>query len=534
MEPDEFVVDFPTLGFLVADWKEAHCTIPDGFRKGEPFVETEWQLRATVKHYQVRPTATLGQLAPAFAHRRSQIILPQKAGKGPWSASDCCVQAVGPAVFAGWAAGGEFYDCREHRCACGFFYDYEPGEPMGMPWPTPLIQVTAFSEDQADNIWRPLQAMARTGPLEDLLRVGEEFIRVGEDGRIDKVTSSARSRLGQPITAAYQDETGLWTKQSGMVAVAETQRRGLAGMGGRAIETTNAFDPAEDSVAQRTQESKATDVFRMFPQAPAKLSFGDKRERRRILRHVYAGVPWVDLDAIEAEAVEIMERDAAQAERFFGNRLVATADAWMSRDQVATWESLAEPREVPRGAHVVLGFDGSQYDDWTALRARALLDGTWYGFTPRFADGRPARWNPAEYGGEVPRGEVQAAVEECFDRYRVALMYADPFLWQSEIDEWSDRFGEKRVISWATNRFKQMAAALERLQTDTSQKSYSHDGDPDLLVHLRNARKVRRPGGIVIGKPADHQKIDMVMADALAHEASFIAPAPRRGRVAGF
>ncbi len=32
---DEFPpIDFPTLGFLGIDWIEAHCRIPDGFRRG--------------------------------------------------------------------------------------------------------------------------------------------------------------------------------------------------------------------------------------------------------------------------------------------------------------------------------------------------------------------------------------------------------------------------------------------------------------------------------------------------------------------
>lgn len=529
MGHDEHVVDFPTFGFLVADWKEAHCTIPAGFRKGEPFVETDWQLWATVNHYRVKPSAEVGQLATAFHFRRSQIILPQKAGKGPWSASDALVQAAGPALFDGWAAGGEVYDCRDWGCGCGFVYAYEPGEPMARPWPTTLIQITAFSEDQAGNIWTPLQSMVKGGPLADIMRVGEEFVRIGDDGRIDKVTSSAKSRLGQPITAAYQDEVGLWTKTNGMVGVAETQRRGLAGMGGRAVETTNAFDPAEDSVAQRTFESKATDVFRLFPQAPQGLSFSDKRERRQILRHVYAGVPWVDLDAIEAEALELMEKDKPQAERFFANRLIATADAWCDEQQVAAWLELAREVVVPAKSRIVLGFDGSQYDDWTAIRARAWLpDGSVHGFTPRFADGKPTFWNPSEHGGEVPRHEVQAAIEELFDTFDVARAHFDPELWQSEIDAWSARFGDRRIVSWPTYRTRPMAAALERLQVDTAQGRYTHDGDPMLLTHLRNARRVRRPGGVVIGKPTQHQKIDLVMADALAHEAAADVPPPRK------
>lgn len=527
--PDEYVVDFPTLGFLAADWIEAHCTIPDGFRKGEPFVETDWQLWATVNHYRVKPSASFGQLSTAFHYRRSQVILPQKAGKGPWCAADCLLQAIGPAVFAGWALGGEAYDCREYGCGCGFVYVYEPGEPMGIPWPTPLVQVTAFSEDQARNIWAPLQAMVKDGPLVDLIKVGEEFARVGDEGRIDKVTSNAKSRLGNPITAAYQDEVGLWTKATGMVAVAETQRRGLAGMGGRAIETTNSYDPSEDSVAQRTFEGKAQDVFRMFPQAPGNLSFGDKRDRRKILQHVYRGVPWVDLDAIEAEALELMEKDRAQAERFFGNRLVATADSWWDEKQVAAWLALMSQLIVPAGTRVTLGFDGSMYDDWTAIRGRAFLpDGTVFGFTPTFADGARTFWNPAEHGGEVPRGEVQAAVEELFERFDVIRMYADPELWQSELDEWSARFGEKRVVVWPTYRVRPMSAALERLLVDTAQGKYRHDGDAMLETHLRNARRTRRPGGVVIGKPTQHQKIDLVVADVLAHEASTDVPPPRK------
>jgi hypothetical protein len=77
-------------------------------------------------------------------------------------------------------------------------------------------------------------------------------MRLPNDGRIDVVTSSAQSRLGNPITFALQDETGIWTANNRMRKVAETQRRGVAGMGGRSMETTNAWDPSENSVAQTT------------------------------------------------------------------------------------------------------------------------------------------------------------------------------------------------------------------------------------------------------------------------------------------
>jgi len=321
----DWVVAWPTLGFLVADWVAEHCIIPDGWLKGDPFEMYDWQLWCTANHYRVKPKARLGQLAPAFHYRRSQVIAPQKMGKGPWSATIICNEAVGPAVFAGWAKGGEAWDCRDHGCDCGWIWEYEPGDPMATHWPTPLIQLLATSEDQVANVYDPLKSMAKHGLLASQMRVGEEFIRLPNDGKIEVVTSSAQSRLGNPIIFASQDETGLYTATNKMIKVAETQRRGAAGMGGRSLETTNAPDPSEGSVAQRTIESQRPDIFKFHEQAPSSLSYTNKAERRKIHRHVYRGAKHIDLDAIEAEAAELLEKDPAQAERFFGNRMVSGA-----------------------------------------------------------------------------------------------------------------------------------------------------------------------------------------------------------------
>jgi hypothetical protein len=100
-------------------------------------------------------------------------------------------------------------------------------------------------------------------------------------------------------------------------------------MSGRSIETTNAWNPAEQSVAQMGFESKVKDIYKDYRQPPAHLSYKNKAERRKIHKHVYGDSWWVDLDAIEAEAAEILETDPADAERFFGNRVVAGSDAWL-------------------------------------------------------------------------------------------------------------------------------------------------------------------------------------------------------------
>lgn len=344
--PDDYLVDFPTLGDIVDAWIEAHCRVPDGFHRGQPLRQADWQFWCLANHYRVRREAYWRPERPllnqAFVYRRSLIVGPQKLGKGPWAAGLVSAEAVGPTVFGGWAEEGDGYACADHGCSCGWEYEYLPGEAMGIRQPSPLIQLTATSEEQVDNVMKPLRSMIGLGPLADLLLVREGFIRIigssdDEDmDRIDAVTSSARPRLGNPISFALQDETGLYTKTNKLIEVADSQRRGAAGMGGRTIETTNAWNPAELSQAQLSWESQAQDIFKFFRRAPAGLSYRNKAERRRIHAHVYAGSPWVDLDSIEGEAAELLERDPAQAERFFGNRLVAGAGSWL-RDGL--WEA---------------------------------------------------------------------------------------------------------------------------------------------------------------------------------------------------
>jgi hypothetical protein len=338
----------PSLGPLAADWIEAHCVIPDRDDAGMPFLLYNEQLRFLDAHYRLKRTARPGQKAPAFVYRRSLLIKPQKWGKGPLTAAQVCLEGVGPALFLGWAAGGEVYDCRDYGCGCGWMYEYEPGEPMGRPWSTPLIQITAFSEQQAGNIYDALRPMIEKGPLDDVIpKLGEEFTRLPNDGRIDVVTSNAQSRLGQRVTFVPQDETGLWLPSNGMTKVATTQRRGLAGMGGRSVETTNMPDPGEESVALATLRSRRPDIYKDAVEPPPELDFSVKADRWRIYELVYgdsliSAGGHIDPEGIDAEALELMEKNPAEAERFFGNRMVQGRGAWMS---MKLWE-LAK-RAVP-------------------------------------------------------------------------------------------------------------------------------------------------------------------------------------------
>lgn len=310
----EVAGEVPTLGPQVGEWIEDHCVIPDGEHGGESYKLTEEMWAFLAHHYRLRPDAREGQLATAFHYRRSILVRPQKWGKGPLTAAMICVEAIGPTVFAGWDAYGE---------------------PVAKARSTPRMQIAATSDDQTGNVYDHLVPMIQRGPLGDLIPdAGLTRVLLPDGGIIEPVTSKAKSRLGAPISFAVMDETGVWVGESGH-DLAKTLRRGLAGMGGRSVETTNAWNPAELSVAQLGYEAKAEDIYRDYRVPPVHLSYSNKAERRKIHRHVYGDSWWVDLDGIEAEAAEILESDPANAERFFGNRVVAGSSAWLPR---GLWE----------------------------------------------------------------------------------------------------------------------------------------------------------------------------------------------------
>jgi hypothetical protein len=449
--------EFPTLGYAVADWIQARCVVPDGDHVGEPYVLTDEMVRFLLNLYRLDP-----ETGRFVAFRGGQLIRPQKWGKGPFSASLICVESApdGPVLFDGWDAAGE---------------------PVGRPWATPWVQVTAVSEDQTDNVWRALQPMIELGALAaEIPDTGVTRINLPSGGVIEPVTSSARSRLGQRITFAVQDETHSWTQRNGGRALADNQRRNLAGTGGRWIETTNAWDPAETSVAQQTFEDVSSDgVFRDMAQ-PGAGSVANKQDRRRMIRRVYGDSWWVDRDRIDAEIASLLERDPAQAERFFLNRPTAGAGAAFDADRFA---ELATDHEPQPGEVVVVGVDGARFRDALAVVATEVRTGH------QWLAGIWERPEHAPDGYEHPTSEVDGVVQDLFDRFDVWRLYADPQWIEHLVHDWQGRYGDRRVVEWYMNRPRQTAHAIRAWTEAVGAGDLTHDGHPRLVAHVRNARR---------------------------------------------
>jgi phage terminase large subunit-like protein len=128
----------------------------------------------------------------------------------------------------------------------------------------------------------------------------------------------------------------------------------------------------------------------------------------------------------------------------------------------------------------------------------------------------------------VPADEVEAAVQSAFERWDVWRMYCDPPYWETYVAKWAGEYGEKRVLSWWTNRLKPMAYAIKAFVNAIQSGDLSHDGSPHLARHVGNAVRrilnMRDDQGqplwvIYKERPDSPHKIDLAMAAILSWEA---------------
>lgn len=506
--------EFPTLGYDVGEWIEEHVVIPDGYRQGEPYILTDEMWKFLIHYYRLYPHADAWPAPDALRYTGAQLRRSQKWGKDPFGAAIGWANARGPSRFDGWDAAGE---------------------PVGAPYPTPLIVCLGTAEDQTDNTWRPLLAMARLGPLADEpgLDIGETRINLPGGGKIEPVTTSARARLGAPMTDVIITESHLFTLQGGYRKVCGAVKRNVAGMDGRWLELTNAWDPTEGSEAQVTADSGDERVYvdTVEPKRVEDLS-NDEDLYAELLRQYGDSARerggWVNIKGRIFHEVRSNRYLEADRRRFFLNEIVVGESIFVDPTRWELQKRDDEPGLV-KGEAIALGFDGAKYRDATALVASRMSDARLFelGIWERPADAGPD-W-------KVPSTEVDQRVRDVFGAYTVCVMFADPYRWQDYLDVWAAAFGGERVVEFPTNVEQRMDKAIERFTTafTATPSQITHDGSSTMTKHFKNAvlvkgsRKKARPGeedGIAthylkMAKRGDGMLIDGSVAGVLAHEA---------------
>ncbi len=502
--------EFPTLGYDVGEWIEAHCVVPDGYRMGEPYLLTDEMWTFLLHFYRLYPHAGAWPAPDSLRYVGGQLRRSQKWGKDPFGATIIAAEALGPTRFDGWNA---------------------KGDPVGAPYPSPLIVCLGTSEEQTDNTWRPLLSSMRGGPLAELsgLDIGQTRVLLPGGGKIEPVTTSARARLGAPLTFLTMTESHLFTLQGGFRKVAGAVKRNVAGMDGRWLELTNAWDPTEGSEAQITADNPDDRTYVDTVQPIRVEDLNDDEALYTELLRQYGDSArekggWVNIRGRifdEARSVKHMEADRR---RFFLNEIVVGESVFV--DPIR-WDALAEDEMLVAGEHIALGFDGSKHRDATALIASRMSDGKLF---PLGIWEKPAgvqQWT-------VPSDEVDEAVRNAFAAYKVSLLFADPYRWQDYLNRWAGEF-EKQVVEFPTNVEVRMDKAIERFQTSFAAGSIRHSGDEALSRHCKNAvlvkgsRKKPRPGEedheaiashyLKMAKRGHLQLIDAAVAAVLAYHA---------------
>jgi phage terminase large subunit-like protein len=230
---------------------------------------------------------------------------------------------------------------------------------------------------------------------------------------------------------------------------------------------------------------------------------------------------WVDLDRIDAEVEALLEHDAAQAERFFMNRKIAQEGAAFDIEHVKT---LIKPRKLTEGSVICLGVDGARHEDSLAVVGTDVKSG--YQWLVAVAERPQHAPDDYEHDLDLIDGPVTELIEG--DKLVVWRAYCDDQHIRHLVDSWQNRFGEKRFVTWHTNRDKQMAWATRRYEEAISAGDVTFDGNPVFMTHLRHARKrmvtalddkERQMHVLSKSSSRSPQKIDIAAAAVLSWEA---------------
>lgn len=164
--------EFPTLGYLVADWMEDYLLQPDT-EEVRPFIPTQEQLEFLVRLYRLDPSSGRRLVSRAVLSR------PRGWGKSPFVAAIAIAEALAPVLCDGWDVNGQ---------------------PVGVPWVsrrTPLVQICATTDDQTANTWDAVLEMLRGSRAQEDYGVDplDSFVALRR-GRIETRTSSGTSVKG--------------------------------------------------------------------------------------------------------------------------------------------------------------------------------------------------------------------------------------------------------------------------------------------------------------------------------------------------
>lgn len=502
----------PTLGPVFVAWAEAWLVHGEGDLLGQPYRVPEWGKRAAYRIFEFDParTVAVGDLtAFAYVVQRVLIVCPKGSAKTEFIAALVLFLLCGPSLPT-------------------------PDGPVMRR--SPNIPVAAGSWDQAAKLFHDAATNMAKGtadspaPLAEFVECFDAEIQLKDGtGKLYRVAAVAGTNDGGLPTAGAADEIHEWTGRKRRVHLVLFQ-----GMEKRAnalelnITTPDDADPESllGELAKYGEQVATGEVvdpsfyFLHYGTDPARELTDDEGaiDRDLLLGALADATPadWVDLEA-RADSLIRKKYPLHEVRRYWLGAFARGGGHWLPE---GTWEDRARSGVVPdKGAEVVLAFDGSYRRDSTAIWG-CTLDGH------LFAVGAWERPDDAGPTWKVPRSEVKAVMAEAMERYRVVELAPDPPGWADEIEQWEATYGDV-VVEFPTNQTARMAPACTRFYAavaggdeDEVAIPLTHDDDPRLARHLRNAVTKKTSGGDVITKESldSPRKIDIAIAAVVAYD----------------
>lgn len=506
-----------SLGWQLIDWIETFLVHGPGDIEGSPVTLDDEFAAFILRSYEVTETG-------ARRVRRGVLSRPKGRAKSELAAFLAVAEALGPVRFDHWADEGE---------VSSWGYVFEAGEPVGRPVTRPEILCFATESGQAGNTYDGVRFICQQS---EALRDAYPGIDAGimrtllpNGGSITPESAADSSKDGGKSTFIVADETHLWVlprlKRLHQVTLRNLLKRKIAS--GWMLETTTTFAPGEGSVAEGTWEyaqavleGRTRDVGLLFDhrEASPKWKPTVRRERLSGLREVYGpAAAWMDLDAI-ADSYDDPQTSDAEWRRYWWNQRVSVQGSWLPE---AAWQECHAAREIPDGATVVLGLDGSYSNDSTALIAVEV------GEFPHIQVAGLWEKPPGQQGWTVPILDVEDMIRTCCLRWNVREITADPHLWSRSLQILA---GEGLPVTEFPQSPGRMTPATQRFTQSVLERQLTHDGDPALTRHVSNATLVKDSRGWRVRKETKNsdKKIDLAVAAIMAVER---AAAPFEGQV---
>lgn len=527
----------PSHGGLVANWMESNLVHGEGDREGEPYRLAPHLERLLYRWFEYDPASvTILQPRRDVAADVAELLRRGNAGdRSPQVVDGLTLAGLAQGVYShrkgvvGWAKGSAK---TEFEAALALEHLEGPSWVKG----TPVVTVGAVDGGQANELLRIADMMC---PSEEHDQVSDLRERLhytpGGDSRPAKISQRhGRGRIlstsaalgkndGKRTSLLLCDEVHEWDYHSD----AGAKRHGILERntnkreGSRQLNVSTAGWSLESLLGgmyQTGRDVAAGDVpdpgFLMeWWEATEGLDLDDDAQLEQAIREANPMaelLPWL-VDTLKRSYLDHKARGkVGEWLRYHGNRWVDAPDGDEWLEDIELWNKREAPgRRIkktledgnvievapppPRDTEIVVAFDGSRTGDSTAIIG-VTVSPTPYVFVIDIIE-RPER-DPADW--HVSRQRVRNGFLNAADQWTVRRWPADESYWHGELEALEQ--DHELPIEAFPQSWERMGPACELLYELITRGGMTHDGDPRLRRHIRNARKVTSENSVRISK----------------------------------